>query len=83
MSSLLDLVAGSLWAFQGGNASGNNAAVQPLPDRVKAISDIVQPDQCPFCQGVYVRNIVYKLTRVQISFWAFFLVLKTLGIAPL
>jgi hypothetical protein len=35
--------------------------VEPPPDRVKAIYDIVAPDSCPQCAGVVVRSINYRL----------------------
>jgi hypothetical protein len=53
------LLATSFWAFQCGNASGNCAGAQPLPDRVKAFYDVVGPDPLP--PGAALRKINYQL----------------------
>ncbi len=53
------LLAASFWAFQGANNSGNYAAAQALPDRVKATYDLVGPD--PLGAGSVLRNITYEL----------------------
>ncbi len=52
-------LAATFWAFAGANASGNQAASQPLPDRLKATYDIVKPD--PLGGGAVLRNITYSL----------------------
>jgi hypothetical protein len=52
-------LATSFAAAAGGNLSGNYAAALPLPDRVKAVYDVVEPD--PFGAGAVVRWVNYRL----------------------
>ena len=52
-------LASTFWAFQGGNYSKSATAATPLPDRVYAVSDVVQPD--PFGPGSVLREITYAL----------------------
>jgi hypothetical protein len=51
-------VATSFGAFDGGNASANNAAAQPLPDSLRATSDFVKPDGLG--AGAILRDITYQ-----------------------
>jgi len=53
------VLAASFWACEGANASENDTAAEPLPDRVIAAFDGVGTD--PLGGGAVVRNITYTL----------------------
>ena len=53
------ILAAAFWFFRDANNSNNSAAAQPLPDRVKAIYDVVGPD--PLGAGAKKRDINYLL----------------------
>ena len=56
VAAMAPFFATTFWAFQGGNMSYTPTAAQPLPDRVKAMYDGVNPGRTSV-----TRNITYSL----------------------